>query len=233
MGLGELAHREDATEDHRLGRCVGERGELGDGPRSIPELTMRQRLGNGQLGAQDGHVRDRCGATNVGGHAEGVQRPPSQRLAQRPSPLERHATLRIAAQGDLGLAHLVGGIVPALRQRQLACDPVGREPAERILPARLPQIEHHLSIQRPALDPASGDDRRRRAHDVHAHADGSSFGLDRSTHHVNCSTSSTNRRRSTSRWHHAKSTIESTSLTATAAGIAAIVRLTVASRPLS
>ena len=116
---------------------------------------MRQRLGDGQLGAHDGHVGDLGGATNAGGHAEGVQRPAGQRLTQRPGPLERQATLRIATQGDLGLSHLVGGVVPALRQRQLACDPVGGEPAERVLPAGLPEIEHHLPIQRSALDPAS------------------------------------------------------------------------------
>ena len=58
MCLGELAHGDDANTQHRLCRCVRELGELGDGARSITELPMRQRLGNGQLGAQDGHVRD-------------------------------------------------------------------------------------------------------------------------------------------------------------------------------
>ena len=31
MCLGKLAHGEDATNEHRLCRCVGEVGELGDG----------------------------------------------------------------------------------------------------------------------------------------------------------------------------------------------------------
>ena len=97
----------------------------------------------------------------------------------------------------------------------------------------VPEIEHHLSIQRSALDPASTDDRRRSPQHVRPECGSVSLGRDLSTHHVNCSTSSTNRRRSTRRWHHAYSTIDSRSLTATAAGIAAIVRWTVASRPLS
>ena len=141
MRLGELGHGQDATEEHRLGRCVGEGGELGQRPRTIAELPMRQRLGEGQLGAHDGHVGDLCGATNARGHAEGVQRPAGQRLAQGPGSLERQASLRIATQGDLGLTHLVGGIVPSLRQRQLACDAVGGEPAERVLPAGVPEVE--------------------------------------------------------------------------------------------
>ena len=203
MGLGELAHRQDATEQHRLGRCLGEGGELGHGPRPIAELAMRHRLGEGQLGAHDRHVGDLCGATDAGGHAEGVQRPAGQRLTQRPGPLERQATLRIATQGDLGLPHLVGRVVPALRQRHLAGDAVGREPAERVLPAGLPEVAHHLSAQRAALDPASTDDRRRRPQHVHAGPERRRSGSTVSTHHVNCSTSSTNRRRSTSRWHHA------------------------------
>ena len=81
------------------------------------------------------------GATHAGSHPQGVQRPAGERLAQRPGPLERQATLRIAAQGDLGLPHLVGRIVPPLRQRHLACDAVGGEPAERVLPAGLPEVE--------------------------------------------------------------------------------------------
>ena len=172
MGLGELGHGQDATEEHRLGRGIGERGELGQGPRSVSELPMGERLGDRQLGAQNGHVGDLGGATNAGGHSEGVQRPARQHLTQRSGPLERQATLRIAAQGDLDLSHLVGGIVPALRVRQFPGDSVGGEPAERVLPAGLPQVEHHLSIQRAALDPASADDRRRRPQYVHSAAEG-------------------------------------------------------------
>ena len=141
----------------------------------------------------------------------------------------RRSGSRLRATVDL--ADLVGGVVPRLRQGHRACDPVGREPAEWIVPARRAQIAQHLPVQRPALDPAAADVRGRGPHEAHVHA--RSVDADMSAHDVNCSTSSTKRRRSTRRWHHAKSTIESTSLTATDAGIAAIVRLIVASRPLS
>ena len=170
--LGELGHGQDATEEHRLGWCVGESGEFGQCPGTIAELPMRQRLGNGQLGAHDGHVCDLGDATNAGGHAEGVQRPAGQRLTHRAGSFERQATLRIATQGDLGLADFVGRVVPPLRQRHFACDSVGGEPAERVLPAGLPEIGQHLSTQRAALDPATTDDRRRSPQHVHASADG-------------------------------------------------------------
>ena len=100
--LDELGHGQDATEEHRLGGCVGEGGELGQRPRTIAELPMRQRLGEVQLGAHDGHVGDLCGPTHAGSHAERVQRPAGQRLAQGPGSLERQASFRIATQRDLG-----------------------------------------------------------------------------------------------------------------------------------
>ena len=168
---GELGHGEDATEEHRLRWCVSEDSQLWQRPRTIAELPMRQRLGDRQLGAHDGHVGDLGGATNAGGHAEGVQRPAGQRLAQGAGSLERQATLRIATQGDLGLSDLVGGVVPALRQRQLAGYSVGGKPAERVPPAGVSELEHHLSIQRSALDPSSTDDRRRCPQHVDPSAD--------------------------------------------------------------
>ena len=72
-------------------------------------------------------------------NAEGVERPTGQRLTESASSLERQATLRIATHGALGLPDLVGGVVPALRQRQLVCDSVGGEAAERVLPVGRPR----------------------------------------------------------------------------------------------
>ena len=82
--LDELGHGQDATEEHRLGGCVGEGGELGQRPGTIAELPMRQRLGEVQLGAHDGHVGDLCGPTDAG-RTRG-SRPAAGRPGPRPRP---------------------------------------------------------------------------------------------------------------------------------------------------
>ena len=133
----------------------------------------------------------------------GVQRPAGQRLTQGAGSLERQATLRIATQGDLGLSHLVGARRPSAPttparvrrrwRRTGRAGPASRTPRDRAITCR---FSAPLSTQRPLTIAAEARSTFTRVRTV-------SFGLDLSTHHVNCSTSSTNRRRSTRRWHHA------------------------------
>ena len=82
---------------------------------------------------------------------------PRERDPQSPRSLEREASLGVHAQRELGLADVVGRLVPPLGERHLAGHHVPAEPPERISPPAVPHGRDGLAGEHPAVAAPAAD----------------------------------------------------------------------------